>query len=235
MLKAVLFDYKGVMVNDEFIHEEILGELLLRENLRPDPDEYREVCIGKSDRTCLVDIFTSRGRLVDDKKLAQLSSLKQEAYQTKVKNLEALPIYPEIPNALQEIQNQGLPMAIVTGAFTEDVRTVLNLAGLLDYFQVIVGTELITHGKPNPEGYFQAIELLNQNNAGLDLKPSECLAIEDTPPGIQAAKAAGIQVVGVAHNYPLHMLQRWTNWSVDNLLELEWQRIGEVFKQEIMV
>jgi beta-phosphoglucomutase-like phosphatase (HAD superfamily) len=66
------------------------------------------------------------------------------------------------------------------------------------------------------------------------LQPQECLAIEDTPGGIQAAKRAQMQVVGVANTYPFHILQRQANWTVDYLTELELERVQEVFLQKDM-
>ena len=65
----------------------------------------------------------------------------------------------------------------------------------------------------------------------LNLLPSQCLAIEDNPIGIEAAKRANIQVVGIANIYPLHMLQRQANWTVDDFLEIELDRIDAVLSQ----
>ena len=65
----------------------------------------------------------------------------------------------------------------------------------------------------------------------LNLKPAQCLAIEDTPAGITAAKQAGMQVVGIANTYPLHMLQRQADWTVDYLNEIELDRVKKVLTQ----
>ena len=73
-----------------------------------------------------------------------------------------------------------------------------------------------------------AVERLNQEYPDLQLQPSECLAIEDTPAGIQAAKRAGISVVGVANTYPFHMMQRRANWAVDYLCDLDLQWAQQV-------
>jgi beta-phosphoglucomutase-like phosphatase (HAD superfamily) len=70
---------------------------------------------------------------------------------------------------------------------------------------------------------------LNQKYPDLNLRLPECLAIEDTPVGIQAAKCAQMQVVGVANTYPFHMLHRQANWTVDYLTDLEWEQILEVY------
>ncbi|HEY9805293.1 MAG TPA: HAD family phosphatase, partial [Candidatus Obscuribacterales bacterium] len=85
--------------------------------------------------------------------------------------------------------------------------------------------------KPEPDGYLLAVERLNQQHPELNLQASECLAIEDTPAGIQAAKRAGIPVVGVANTYPFHMMQRQANWAVDYLSDLELERVQQVYSQ----
>jgi beta-phosphoglucomutase len=76
------------------------------------------------------------------------------------------------------------------------------------------------------------VEQLNQQYPNLQLKPSNCLAIEDTFAGIQAAKEAGMQVVGVANSYPFHMMQRQANWAVDYLSDLDLDWVGQVFAAE---
>ena len=87
-------------------------------------------------------------------------------------------------------------------------------------------------GKPAPDGYLLAVERLKELYPNTNLQPSDCLAIEDTPAGIQAAKQAGIAVVGVANTYPFHMLQRQANWTVDYLRDLEIERVQKVLREK---
>jgi beta-phosphoglucomutase-like phosphatase (HAD superfamily) len=103
---------------------------------------------------------------------------------------------------------------------------------LKDYFPIIVAGDEITLSKPEPEGYLLGLQRLNQAYPHLNLQPSECLAIEDTCVGIMAARRAGMQVIGVAHTYPLHILQRWANWAVDQFSDLELERMQKIFLQE---
>jgi beta-phosphoglucomutase-like phosphatase (HAD superfamily) len=70
---------------------------------------------------------------------------------------------------------------------------------------------------------------MNQVYPELNLQPHECLVIEHTPAGIQAARKAQMQVVGVANTYPFHMLQRQANWTIDYLIDLDLQQVQEVF------
>ncbi len=63
-LKAVLFDFNGVIINDEPLHEQLIEQILLGENLRSQPGEFRKVCLGRSDRVCLKELLTNRGRVI---------------------------------------------------------------------------------------------------------------------------------------------------------------------------
>ena len=81
MLKAVLFDFNGIIINDESIHERLLEALLLEENLRPHPGEFQAIALGRSDRICLSELFARRGRILDDATLDRLLERKAEAYQ----------------------------------------------------------------------------------------------------------------------------------------------------------
>ena len=227
-LKAVFLNFNGVIINDEEIHQELIGEILLGENLRADDAEYKQYCQGKSDRTCLRDILANRGRIVSEDYLTKLIETKAKAYQQKLEQLESLPLYPHLPEFLDKLQAQGYKIGLVTGTLHSEAELILQQAGIAEYFSVIVGGDDVTVSKPRPDSYLLAIEKLNQQYPGLDLQPQECLAIEDNYVGIEAAKNAGIQVVGIANTYPLHMLQRQANWTVDSLLEIELDRVDKV-------
>jgi beta-phosphoglucomutase len=229
-LKAVLFDFNGVIINDEPLHEKLIDQLLIEENLRPDPAEYWEICMGKSDRACLTELFNRRGRIVTDKYLDELIARKSRGYQLALENLDKLPIYPGLDDLIFQLRAAHLKMGVVSGALKVEIELVLQRAHLTPYFAVIVGGDDIRTSKPDPTGYLLAVERLNHQFPDLKLQPAECLAIEDTFAGIQAAKSAGMQVVGIANTYPFHMMQRQANWAVDYLTEIELDRVQQVFK-----
>ncbi|MDE5079964.1 MAG: HAD family phosphatase [Trichodesmium sp. St18_bin1] len=232
-LKAVLFDFNGVIVNDELLHEQLIEQVLLEENLLLKPGEYHEFCLGKSDRACLKDILIQRGRCVNEGYLEQLIKSKTLAYQKQLENIEELPIYSDTVDFIAQVSRAELKMAVVTGAIRTEVELVLNKANLANYFQVIVGGDNVKESKPKPDAYLLAVDILNQKCQGINLKPSECLVIEDTFPGIEAAKLAGMSVVGVAHTYPFHILQRLANWCVDDLSDLELDRVQKVYQEVV--
>lgn len=228
-LKAILFDFNGVIINDEPLHEKLIEQLLIEENLRLRAGEFQTTCLGRSDRACLSDLLTRRGRVVTEPYLLGLIQRKSRAYQQELEAIEDLPIYPGVTDLIFNAKSAQLPLGVVSGAIRSEIELVLTRTNLLDHFSIVVAGDDIQTSKPDPAGYLLAVERLNQSFPHLSIQPQECLAIEDTFAGIAAAKQAGMQVVGVANTYPFHMLQRQANWVVDYLSDLELDRIQAVF------
>ena len=223
-LKAVFLDFSGAIVDDEEIDRELIANILLDENLRADDDEYTRYCRGRSDRACLKDILANRGRILSDEYLDRLLETKAENYRQKVAQLSGLPVAPHLVEFLTQLREQQIAVGIVTGATRSAVEYILEKIALSQYFDLIVAGDDLLESKPEPEPYLLAARKLN-------LQPSECLAIEDNPIGIEAAKRAQILVVGISYIYPLHMLQRQANWTVDDVLEIELDRVDRVLSQ----
>ena len=204
--------------------------VLIEENIRPRPGEYREVCLGRSDRACLRDLLTSRGRALTEEGLDLLVQRKSKYYQEAIATLKPLPIYVGVEDIIFRLKSFQLPLAVVSGAVREEIEAVLERTGLATHFSTIVAGDDIPTSKPDPAGLLLAVERLNQQFPTLEIEPVNCLVIEDSPAGIEAAKHAGMSVVGVANTYPYHMIQRQANWTVDRLTELELDRIKHFFE-----
>ncbi|MBH8564402.1 HAD family phosphatase [Nostoc sp. CENA67] len=231
-LKAILFDFNGIIIKDEAIHLQLIDEILIEENLQPQKVSERQASLGRSDRACFEELLSNRGRVATEEYLTGLLNRKAKAYAVEIEKLEKLPIYPGVEDLIYQVRSRNLKIGLVSGAIRKEIEFVLNRAKLAEYFQVIVSGDDVNTSKPKPDGYLLAVERLNQQYPDLNLQPQECLAIEDTPAGIQAAKRANMQVVGVANTYPFHMLQRCCNWTVDYLTDLELERVQEVFLQK---
>jgi beta-phosphoglucomutase len=230
-LKVVLFDFNGVILDDESIHEQLIYDVMLCENVRITPEEFQKFCLGRSDRACFQDLFGARGRVLTQDALSKLLLQKTTAYQQHLQALETLPLFEGMQPLVQAFQDNQIKLGIVSGALRAEIEWVLEQAQLRDAFELIVAAEDITTSKPSPEGYNKAIALFNQRYPDLNLLPKDCLALEDSFPGLAAAHAAQIPVVGVAHMYPFHMMQRRSNWAVDYLAQLEVPRLIEVFEK----
>ena len=232
-LKAVLFDFNGVIINDERIHQRLIDKLLLEENLRPKDGEFKQFCLGRNDRACLTNLLTERGRVVSPEYLQKLIQRKAGFYKRELESMEALPIYVGLADLLFQLRTTPIKLGIVSGALYSEIELVLTKAGIFEHFHVVVAGDDLSASKPEPDSYLLAVDRLNQHFPDLNLHPQECLAIEDTPPGIEAAKRAGMSVVGVANTYPFHMMQRQANWAVDYLSDLELDRVMAVFDRQV--
>ncbi len=231
-LKAVILDFNGVIVNDRSITEQFIEQIFIEENLILNRGEYRQVCLGKSDRACLYNLLRLRGRVVSEASLTKLLNRKALVYAEQLEKVEKLPLYTGLDDLIFQVRSRNLKLALVSSTIRQEIELVLNRSQLAQYFEVIVAGDEITSIQPEPDSYLLAVERLNQEYNDLNLQPEECLAIEDTPAAIQAAKLAGMQVVGVANTYPFHMLQRFCNWTVDYLTDLEWERVQDVYAQK---
>ena len=230
-LKAVLFDFNGVVLDDERIHQQIIAEMIECEDLNLSLEDLQHHCLGRSDRACFQDLFDSEGQSLSRFQLHRLLSMKAKAYRQYLGALETLPLFAGLVELVEELLGAGITLAIVSGALRSEVRTVLQQTALDQAFAVIVTSEDVKKSKPDPTGYQLAIKRLNRKFPALDLAPCDCLAIEDSFAGIQAAKQAQISVVGVAHTFPFHMLQRQANWCVDYLNQIELDRIQSMFER----
>lgn len=223
-LKAVFLDFSGSIIDDEAINQSLLADILLGENLRANDTDYAEYCRGRSDRACLNNILVNRGRVLADDYLNKLVETKTKAYLAQIEQLTALPISPDLEEFLLQLKEQDIAIGLVTGASRSVVEYVLQEAKIREKFDLIITGDETTISKPEPDPYLLAIK-------NLSLQPCECLAIEDNLIGIESAKRAKIQVVGIANIYPLHMLQRIADWTVDHFLEIELERIDRVLSQ----
>jgi HAD superfamily hydrolase (TIGR01509 family) len=231
-LKAVLFNFNGVIIKDGLIHIQLIDEILVQENLQPQRVKEREDFLGIGSRAYLQNLLKNRGRVVTEAYMAQLLTRKAQAYVLELEKLEKLPLYSGIEDVIFQIRSRHLKMALVSDVLSLEIEMVLTSAKLAEYFPVIVSGDDISSDKPNPEGYLLAVERLNQIYPELNLEPDECLVIENTRTGIQAAKRAQMQVVGVANTYPFQMLHRQANWTIDYLIDLDLQRVQEVFLEK---
>ena len=219
-LKAVFLGLKGVIINDESIHQKLINDLLVQENLRADEYDFQRYCVGRSDRDCLRELLKCRGRIVTEDYLTKLIAKKAQAYQKEIADLK-LSVIDGLTEFLHGLQQQNIPAILVTSALKAEATEIIERLDLSSYFKEIVAAEDITNSKPDPELYQVAINKLN-------LQPSECIAVEANYPGIAAAKQAGILAIAISHLHPLHMLQRRASFTVDYFEDIDLERINKL-------
>lgn len=232
VLKALLLDFNGIVIKDTGLKERLIDEILISENLRPNPEEYVDMCAERSDRACLDRLLSRRGRVTTPEFLDELMAKLTANYLQQLADVARLPIYPGLEDLLYQAKVAAFPVALVTSAAQPEVDWVLDKAKLADSFAVKVTAQDLTleEEKPSPRGYEIAIARLNEKFPNLAVDHRNCLAVEAWYPGIAAAKQAGIPVVGVAHCHPYRMIQRRANWVVDYLNEIDFDWIGSAYQ-----
>jgi beta-phosphoglucomutase len=213
-LRAAVFDFDGVVVDSEPLHFRSLRDALLAEGLEITREEYWEHLLAHDDEGAIRRAFERRGQPPDSARLARAQRAKVERF------AELIPEIPVFPGAREVIGALAaeLPLAIASGARREEIEAILSGIGLRDAFAAVVGAEDAPRTKPDPAPYLEAARRLGSRAPGL--VPAECVAFEDSLPGVMAARGAGMKVVAVAHSYPADRL-RSAHRVVDSLAALE--------------
>jgi len=160
------------------------------------PDEYRREYLAYDDWGAIRIALERHGRPSSRERIAELAERKAEFFEA---SMDAVPFHRGARELVESLRAE-VPLAIASGARREEIERMLRGAGLREAFVAVVGADDVTRGKPDPEPYLTALAALAPRAAGL--APVECLVFEDSVPGIAAARAAGMKVVGVAHTYP---------------------------------
>lgn len=209
MIKAIVFDFDGVIVDSEPLHYRTFLRVLQKFGIDFDYTHYLHHYAGFDDRDAFAAMLTQDPnpnlQQLDSTVIARLCEQKAQAFQSVVAQ-ECNPI----PGVISFIDHVGpqVPTAIASGATRQDIAPILERLGLTKQFHPIVTADDVGRSKPDPETYRLAIRGLARHRPDLAIAPADCVAIEDTPAGIEAAHGAGLNTLGLTTTYPAHMLQR---------------------------
>lgn len=195
-MRAVVFDFDGVLVDSEPLHFRALRESLLPEGIALTQQEYQDVYLAYDDREAVRLALERAGAPPDLGRVAAVAARKAALFE---KRLPEIDFFPGARELVVELARE-LPLGIASGALRGEIEAVLEAAGLRACFGAVVGADDVARTKPHPEPYLAAVRRLAARATGL--APAECLAIEDSPPGLLSARAAGLFALGVAHTYP---------------------------------
>jgi beta-phosphoglucomutase len=194
-LDAVLFDFNGVLVDDEEHHRRAFATVLAHDAIPLTRDAYYRDYLGLNDRTCFLTAYARAGRTLTADGAERLVAEKARAYAAATE--AALPLVPGVAPFVARAARH-FRLAIVSGALREEVEGGLERAGLTSYFEVIVAAEDVGPCKPDPAGYRAACAALGRRGP---VTPTHCVAIEDSLPGLAAARAAGLRCAMLATSH----------------------------------
>jgi beta-phosphoglucomutase len=201
MFKTIIFDFDGVILDSEPLHFQACHEAFEAFNIPFTYKEFSEKYIGLADKDLFPQFLNNNGYVFSPEKLAHLLDIKHAAYEKIIRNCPDLPIIEGLEMFLQQLQKEKKLLAICSGSTRKDITILLERLNLASYFMHIVSTEDVRKGKPSPEGFLLAAKRLN-------VLPLDCLAIEDSAHGIEAAKKAGMKVIALSTSYPPAQLKQ---------------------------
>ncbi|MFL6193576.1 MAG: HAD family hydrolase [Thermoanaerobaculia bacterium] len=209
MLRAVLFDFNGVLVDDEPIHLELFQRVLGEEGISLSAEDYYGRYLGLDNQACFEAALKAAGEPPTVPRLMRLMARKSSYYQERIRK-SGYPFFPGVAELVVALAEGKRMLGVVTGALREEVEGALRQAGLFGRFKVLVSAEDVTESKPSSEGYLRALEAFNSQPPLPErlLHPHEVLAVEDSPVGLAAAADAGLVTLGVAHAGSRHLLVR---------------------------
>lgn len=206
MIKALLMDFNGVIIDDEPIQMRAYQELLAAEDIALTDEEYFE-CLGMDDKTFVEAAYERVGRKPETNKVLELTRQKSQKWREII--ADGVPLFENVENFIRKMSND-FALGVVSMSSREDIMHALELTGLTDCFEIVVSSEDVTNCKPDPECYrigFRQLDLARTRNGHLPMIHSECVVIEDSPPGVQAGRAADLQVLGVTNTVDAERLR----------------------------
>jgi HAD superfamily hydrolase (TIGR01509 family) len=202
-LAAVIFDFDGVIADTEPLHFAGFRRTLAEVGITLTESDYYANYLGYDDRGCFIAALQAHSHPSSPAIIARLMERKAQAYLESIR--EDLVIFPGVREFVLEAAT-SYSLAIASGALRHEIELILEQAGLRKYFAQITSAEDVTRGKPDPQPFLDALKGLNRLHPGQAIAPSACLVIEDSIPGIRAAKDAGMKVLAVANTHTVQDL-----------------------------
>ncbi|MFT7035335.1 MAG: HAD superfamily hydrolase (TIGR01509 family) [Cyclobacteriaceae bacterium] len=221
MIKAVIFDMDGVIMDSESIHYKI-EKAILKNNFN-EPFEFEDHArfVGQTTQNLWRTICKERN-------LSQgfeiLSLLDNADYMQELKSGDIQPV-PGVIELIKRLHEIEIPMIVASSAIRENIEVVTDSFGITKYFQGYVSGQDVERTKPNPDIFLKAAEKLN-------IEPENCLVIEDAKHGVEAAKAANMFCIGYRNLNSGDQDLSKADMIVDKIDEIKLNEINELIKKQ---
>lgn len=182
--RAFIFDMDGTLVDNMHFHTEAWGKMLAENGIEMNAHDFLVKTAGKTNKEILPTVFGD----ISDERIAELGNRKETLYQELF--LPQRKTVKGVIEFLEESTNLGIKLAVSTAAPIMNVEFILDGLDLRKYFQAVVTASDVKEGKPNPEIFLKAAEMLG-------VAPKNCIVFEDAFGGFEAAHRAGIKSVGI--------------------------------------
>lgn len=187
MIKALIFDLDGTLVNTELLHYQAWQKILLQNGVAEFTTERFLDYVGTSNEKVAVDYIFAHGI---EKSVEELVLEKQAVYMKLIPEIE---LCAGVRQILEQYRGT-LQLAVASSSHKREIVAILESHGVADYFSEVIGGDMVTKKKPDPEIYLKVQSLLGVSVA-------ECLAFEDSGHGLNAAKSAGMYGVAIPNRF----------------------------------
>lgn len=233
MIKAILMDFNGVIIDDEPIQMRAYQELLKAEGIELTEEDYYSA-LGMDDKTFVEAAYERAGKAPEPNKVLEITLAKSEKWREIV--ADGMPLFPGVENFVRKMSQQ-MSLGIASMSRRDDIDHILNMTDLAGCFSTIVSANDVSNCKPDPECYregFRRLDLARIANGHLPMAHTECLVIEDSPPGVQAGRAAGLPVLGVTNTVAAEALRAaGAEWTAKDLNDWMPESIQRVFSKAV--
>lgn len=228
MLRAIIFDFDGVLVDSEPVILQLTQQMAAQEGWTVTPEEYYRDYLALDDRGIVEHLFQSHGQSVDPARCDELIAWKADAYNEIIQ--EGLPPFPGAVEFVRQAA-ECYPLAIASGSLRGEIEHLLEKIGLRSTFKALVTAEDCQRSKPDPEVFARTLAAMQQfpEFNPKKLRASECLTVEDAPGGISASHKAGIKCLALAHTRPPAELSK-ADWVFRGFSEVNIEKIALEFR-----
>jgi len=203
MLRAVIFDFDGVITDSELLHLRAFNRMLSKFGIQITKEDYYQDYLGLTDLDLLNLLAEKKLLKVDAGQIKDLAEEKKQIFEQLAKTEGS--IIEGVRDFLEVLRENNIPMAICSGALLAEIELILEKARLRRFFQVIVSAEEVKKGKPDPEGFLVTLQKLNQDRPD-PISAEQCIVIEDSHWGLEAAKSAEMRTVAITNSYDAEQL-----------------------------
>jgi beta-phosphoglucomutase len=218
MIKAILMDFNGVIIDDESLQMQAYQEILKTEGIELTAEDYYN-SLGMDDVTFVENAYRRAEKKPAANKVLEITIAKTNRWREIV--ADELPIFAGVENFIRKME-KDFTLGVVSMAKREEIEYVLEKADLADCFSIIVSAEDVTVCKPDPQCYTMGFNLIDAARMRRGKNPmihGDCLVIEDSPPGIVAGKRAGLKTLGVTNTVDARALREAGADSVTKYLD----------------
>lgn len=196
MIRAIVFDFDGVLADSEPLHLLAYQEVLSALGVTLTREEYYDAYLGYDDAGVFAALAAVHGWEMNGAKLGALIAEKGRVFDAAMETTDVL--YPGAAQCIERLAEE-FPIGIASGALRHEIEGILRRSRLAHRFRFIVASGDTPQSKPAPDPYRRAAELHG-------VPPAACLAIEDSRWGLESARAAGLPCVGITTTYPREQL-----------------------------